>query len=133
MQLIIKDTMPEVLVDEYTAATNETWQRDYQLKNGEDVVPIYMEMYSDSNGLVLTSSTDNGRLVIQDREAGVLRLRVPQDDTSQIVPGKYDYDIVLVTDGGVFRIVKGSIIVEKGITNVPGNEKLSHFPLIARP
>lgn len=138
MQLVIKETMPEVLVDDFTSATNENWTRDYQLKDGEAPIPIapgwkfYMEMYG-AAGLVLTSSTDNGRIAILDRATGIIGLRVSQDDTSQIVPGKYDYDIVLVSESGVFRIAKGSIIVEKGVTNVPGNEKRVHYHLISRP
>jgi hypothetical protein len=81
----------------------------------------------------MTISTDNGRLVVIDRDAGRFGLMVKQADAAQIPPATYTYDIVLVAGDGIYRLARGAITVEQGITNVPGQEKWSHFPLILRP
>jgi len=139
LEVIITGMMPDVLDDNYKVATNEDWLREYQLKINNVVVPIeldwklYMQMQSKAGSLVLTASTANQRLVVTDRAAGKFALQVKLADAAQIEPGDYDYDIVLVAGDGIYRLARGTIAVDKGITLVPGQEKWSHFPLILRP
>jgi hypothetical protein len=132
---------PFVLDDSFTVATNEDWARDWQLKDSEgDPIAIdagwkfFMQLQKISGGdLAMTNSTDNQRLAVIERAAGKYGLRVRQADAAQVAPSMYKYDIVLVAGDGIYRLVKGTITVEQGITNVPGQEKWSHFPLILRP
>ncbi|MEH2517499.1 hypothetical protein V1279_003072 [Bradyrhizobium sp. AZCC 1610] len=141
MESILSWSPPVVLDDDIKVATNEDWAREYQLQDGEGS-PIsigmdwkfFMQLQSADNGaLVMTNSTENQRLAVIDRAAGKYGLRVRQADAAQVTPGGYLYDIVLVAGDGIYRLVRGTITVQKGITNVPGQEKWSHFPLILRP
>jgi hypothetical protein len=127
-------------MDDFNAATNEDWTRDWQLLNDGEIVPIdpswklYMQLQRTNTGdLAVTCSMDNGRLVVVDRQSGTFGLRMKQADAAQIVPGSYSYDIVLVAGDGIYRLVSGTIVVARGITNVPGQEKWTHYPLILRP
>lgn len=141
MESILSWKPPVVLQDDFVVATNEDWAREWQLQDGEgSPVTIesgwkfFMQLQKNGSGdLAMTNSTDNQRLAIIDRDAGKYGLRVRQADAAQAAPGQYDYDIVLVAGDGIYRLVKGSVQVDRGITNVPGQEKWSHFPLILRP
>ena len=140
MQTILSASPPLVLADDFHAATNEDWVRVWQLINDGEVIPIdpswklYMQLQKKSTGdLSVTCSTDNGRLAVVDRTAGKFGLRLKQADAAQIPPGSYSYDIVLVAGDGIYRLVSGTITVEQGITNIPGQEKWTHYPLILRP
>ena len=139
MEVSVTGKMPDVVDDSFTVATNEDWVREYQLKINNAAVQIeldwklYMQMQSKSGSLALTASTSNQRLVVTDRAFGKFQFRNKQADAAQIDPGAYTYDIVLVAGDGIYRLVRGNIKVEQGITNVPGQEKWSHFPLILRP
>jgi hypothetical protein len=140
MEIIVTGRPPAVLQDDYTVSTNEDWFRDYQLKDTVGPIRIepgwklFMQLQKLNSGdLAISISTDNQRLTITDRDAGKFGLRVKQADAAQIVPASYTYDIVLVAGDGIYRLAKGSIVVEQGVTNVPGQEKWSHFPLILRP
>lgn len=141
MESIISWKPPAVLNDDFIVATNEDWTREWLLQD-DDESPIaiemgwklFMQLQRKAVGdLVMTNSTENQRLAVINREAGKYGLRVRQADAAQITAGQYDYDIVLVAGDGIYRLVKGTIQVEQGITNVPGQEKWSHFPLILRP
>ncbi len=92
-----------------------------------------MQMQSAAGSLALTASIANQRIVVTDRAAGKFALQIKQADAAQIEPGDYAYDIVLVAGDGIYRLARGTIAVDKGITLVPGQEKWSHFPLILRP
>src|ERR1700688_3454648 len=139
MEVSVTGKMPDVVDDSFTVATNEDWVREYQLKINNAAVQIeldwklYMQMQSKSGSLALTASTSNQRLVVTDRAFGKFQFRNKQADAAQIDPGAYTYDIVLVAGDGIYRLVKGTITVDRGITLVPGQEKWSHFPLILRP
>ena len=129
-----------VLEDSFRVATNEDWTRDWQLKNGDDVVPIrdgwklYMQLQNSTTGdIAISCSTDNSRLPIIDRDAGKFGLRVRQADAAQVTPGSYVFDVVLVAGDGIGRLVSGAVAVDAGITIVPGQEKRTHYPLIMRP
>ena len=139
MEVIISGRMPDVLDDDYKVATNEDWLREYQLKINNAAVQIeadwklFMQMQSAAGSLALTASIANQRIVVTDRAAGKFALQIKQADAAQIEPGDYAYDIVLVAGDGIYRLARGTIAVDKGITLVPGQEKWSHFPLILRP
>ena len=140
MELVITGRPPAVLQDDFTVSTNEDWFRDYQLKDSGGPIRIetgwklYMQLQKINAGdLAMSISTDNGRLIVTDKDAGKFGLRVKQADAAQIPPAPYSFDIVLVAGDGIYRLARGSITVEQGITNVPGQEKWSHFPLILRP
>ena len=140
MQTILSASPPKVLADDFHAATNEDWVRNWQLLNDGELVPLdlswklYMQLQRKGHGdLAVTCSTDNGRLVIVDRAAGIFGLRMKQADAAQIVPASYSYDIVLLAGDGIYRLVAGTLTVEQGITNIPGQEKWTHVPLILRP
>jgi hypothetical protein len=140
METVLASGPPDVLEDSFRVATNEDWTRDWQLKNGDDIVPfqagwkLYMQLQDATTGdIAIMLSTDNSRLLVVDQAAGKFGLRVKQADASQISPGSYDYDIVLVTGDGIYRLVAGQIAVDRGITIIPGQEKWIHYPLIQRP
>jgi hypothetical protein len=139
MEIEITGRPPDVVLDSFVVATNEDWFRNYGLTHSgspiriEDGWKLYMQLQTKEGDLALTASTDNGRLQILDRDAGSFGLRVKQADAAQVTPASYDYDIVLVAGDGIYRLAKGNITVERGITNVPGQEKWTHFPLILRP
>jgi hypothetical protein len=133
------DSPPDVILDAFNAATNEDWSREYQLKKDDEPLAIdlswkfYMQM-QDSNGNVAANiNSDNQKIVVTDRAAGKFALQIKMSETSQVAPGLYDYDIVLVAGDGIYRLVSGSITVQRGITIVPGQEKWTHYPLISRP
>jgi hypothetical protein len=134
------DQMPDVVEDSFTVATNEDWARGYQIKIGGDPVTIeaswkiFMQMQGAATGLLgLNASLENQRIVVTDVTAGKFGFRIRQADAAQVNPDNYDYDIVLVAGDGIYRLARGTITVDKGITLVPGQEKWSHFPLILRP
>jgi len=140
MESVVAGTPPDLLQDDFTVGTNEDWTRDWKLQNAgaaakiQDGWKLYMQLQNAQNGgLAMTNSTDNQRLVVTDQDAGAYGLRVKAADADQVPTGQYLYDIVLVTDVGIYRLVRGTITVEQGITNVPGQDKWSHFPLILRP
>ena len=140
METVLASGPPDVLEDSFRAATNEDWTRDWQIQNGDDIVPIqagwklYMQLQDTVTGdIAVMCSTENGRLAVIDRDAGKFGLRVKQADAGQVPPSSYDYDIVLVAGDGIYRLVVGNIGVDAGITVVPGQEKWTHFPLIQRP
>jgi hypothetical protein len=130
---------PDVVTDEFAVATNEDWVRSYQItRNGVPVAfeagwKVYMQMVSDTGSVGLTASLDNRQFIITDTATGAFALQIRMSETSQVVPGSYLYDIVLVAGEGTYRLVKGKVTVEQGITTVPGTEKWTHVPLIARP
>jgi hypothetical protein len=140
MQTVLSSSPPDVLEDDFNAATNEDWVREWQLKNGDVIVPLdagwklYMQLQNQKTGdIAAMCSTDNGRLVIVDLQAGKFGLRMKQADVNQLPPGTYLYDIVRVAGDGINRLVTGTIVVQQGITNVPGQETWTHVPLISRP
>ncbi|TYO65539.1 hypothetical protein FXV83_16540 [Bradyrhizobium hipponense] len=140
MQTILSSKPPVVLEDDFNVATNEDWVREWQLKNDDEIVPLdtswklYSQLQRQNTGdIAVMLSTDNGRLVVTDRQAGKFGLRLKQADANQCPPGTYLYDIVLVAGDGIYRLVTGTIIVQQGITNVPGQETWKHVPLILRP
>src|SRR3954447_19331436 len=137
MQTILSSRPPDVLEDDFHAATNEDWVREWQLKNDGEIIPIdfawklFMQLQNQKTGDIgVMCSTENGRLLIVDREAGKFGLRMKQADAAQLVPATYLYDIVLVAGDGIYRLVTGTIVVQQGVTNVPGQEKWTHVPLI---
>jgi hypothetical protein len=140
MEIAITGRPPDVVTDSFIVATNEDWFREYQLRHSgaairiEDGWKLYMQLQKQNTGdLAMSISTDNGRLVVIDRDIGKFGLMVKQADAAQIPPAQYTYDIVLVAGDGNYRLARGVITVDRGITNVPGQEKWSHFPLILRP
>ncbi|MEY9138491.1 hypothetical protein ABIE79_010019 [Bradyrhizobium diazoefficiens] len=140
METVLASGPPDVLEDSFRVATNEDWTRDWQLKSGDDVIQfqagwkLYMQLQQDETGdIAIMCSTDNRRLVVIDQDAGKFGLRVKQADACQVTPSAYVYDIVLVAGDGIYRLVAGSIAVDRGITAVPGQEKWTHYPLIKRP
>src|SRR5215216_8150888 len=106
MEILIAGKPPDVLEDNYTVATNEDWFRDYQLKHSGSPIRIeagwkfFMQLQRldterlTSGDLAMTISSDNGRLVVTDRDAGKFGLRVRQADAAQVTSGQYKYDIV---------------------------------------
>ena len=131
---------PEIFQDDFTVSNNEDWFRDWTLKDSVGEIPLeagwklYMQLQNKRTGdLAMTNSSDNGRIIRVDAAVGKFGMRVRSADAAQIVASQYDYDIVLVAGDGIYRLVKGTVTVEQGITNVPGQEKWIHFPLILRP
>lgn len=140
MESVISGRPPDLLQDDFTVSTNEDWFRDWKLQHDGSPIAIdvswklYMQLQGvRTSDLAMTNSTDNQRILVVDRDAGIYGLRVRAADAEQVPPGQYYYDIVLVAGSGIYRLVKGSITVEQGITHVPGQEKWNHFPLILRP
>jgi hypothetical protein len=140
LTVIVIGQMPDVVDDSFAVATNEDWARDYQIKINDDPVTIqanwkiFMQMQGAATGLLgLNASLENQHIVVTDVTAGKFGFRVRQADAAQVNPDNYYYDIVLVSDDGIYRLAKGTITVDKGITLVPGQEKWSHYPLILRP
>jgi hypothetical protein len=133
------DVPPDVIVDTFTVANNEDWVRNYQVTvNGAPVAiesgwKIYMQMQGSSKTVALNASLDNQQILLSDAASGKFSLHVRASDSTQVLPDTYTYDIVLVAGDGIYRLAKGSITVEQGITIVPGQEMWTHVPLISRP
>lgn len=139
MEVTITTEMPEVLDDTFAVSNNEDWSRDYRLTKDDAPVQIgndwkfFMQMVGPDGSVLINATSDNNRIVVIDKDDGKFGLRVKEVDASQAKPAQYDYDIILVSDVGISRVVKGIVTVENGITQIPGQEKWTHFPLISRP
>ena len=63
-----------------------------------------------------TLTTENGRIALGGT-AGTVTLTISATDTAQFTPGKYVYDLELVSGGGVVsRIIEGNFVVKAEVT-----------------
>lgn len=102
---------------QFGAPDDTTWdlsgqgfELDVQL-NPYDIVPL------------LSLSTDNGRIVIDDIVQRVIHFNVdPQDIQDNLYPGTYIYDLVMVdTSSPALRValMHGQLFVNRGVTFPP--------------
>lgn len=88
--------------------TGQTFELDVQ-RNPYDTLPL------------LSLSTDNGRIVIDDVVQRVIHFNVsPADLQANLRPGTYVYDLVMV-DGSEVRVplMHGTLQVQQGVTYPP--------------
>ena len=64
-----------------------------------------------------SSSSNNFGVSFLDRSAGKLKLSMSSFATSLLKPGRYSYDILITSPGGVkTRVVEGQVTVTPGIS-----------------
>lgn len=104
---------------------NMTWQDSFQIGKSTDTswnliaVSLQMSLKADRNSLtpLLSMSTDNGRILIDDAVARIFTFNVsPVDLQTALVPGNYDYDLLMVTATNTVPVMHGKVCVELGIT-----------------
>lgn len=66
------------------------------------------------NPLSLTSKSFNCSII--DVFSGKIKILMNANETAQLNPGKYLYDIVLYKDGITTRIIEGEIFVKRPVT-----------------
>ncbi|KJZ17431.1 hypothetical protein TW86_04045 [Halomonas sp. S2151] len=81
-----------------------------------------------TNSKLITSlSTDNGRIQIPAPETGEILLAMAPEDTAELPPGDYFYDVVIYRttthpDGStgkeVVRLLEGNFVIRQGVTDV---------------
>lgn len=88
---------------------NMTFELDVQ-RNPYDLVPL------------LSLSSSNGRIIVDDVVQRVIHLNVPPVDIqAALPPGKYVYDLVMVDGGTAVRtpLMHGTLTVAQGVTYPP--------------
>ena len=67
----------------------------------------------DATGYIFQKSLSNG---ITKVETGKYRVRVAPEDTHDVEPGTYYYDLQIGLNGDIFTVMKGKLILESDIT-----------------
>ena len=62
-------------------------------------------------------TTENGRITI-DADAGTVTLQFPHAVTSAMAAGRYVYDLELLTEDTVTRVMEGAFILRREVTRV---------------
>lgn len=68
-----------------------------------------------SKTFVINLTTENGGITLGDDE-GTVDLYISDEDTSEISPKEYVYDIELISSGEVYRLLEGKFIVTPEVT-----------------
>lgn len=69
-----------------------------------------------SEDIILSLTTENGRIVLGG-SLGTINLTVPATTMSSVAPGKYFYDLELVSSSGVVvRLLKGFFKIDAEVT-----------------
>lgn len=69
-----------------------------------------------SQDIILSLTTENNRIVLGG-SAGTITLTVSASDMTTVAPGKYFYDLELVSSGGVVvRLLKGTFKINAEVT-----------------
>lgn len=107
---------------------NATWEDAFRFGDEDDISWTFtgqsfrmdIKGNSDADVVLLTMSTDNGRIVVDDVNARILHFNVP--DTviqAALVPGEYVYDLIMY-DASLPSIrvllMAGKVCVTQGIT-----------------
>ena len=120
--------MSSLTIVDYLVLTNEDWRDGLVITADDDGdVPVdltgssflaHIRDNADRLHVIVTASTDNGKLVVSDPPTdGVLSWNINADEMATITPGDYVYDIVWTTAGGVIdTIIAGKITVKRGVT-----------------
>lgn len=104
---------------------NATWQDSFRIGDPADTSwnliasSLQMALKAHPNDLIpqLSMSTDNGRILIDDAVARIFSFQVsPSDLQNALVPGEYDYDLLIVTATNTMPVMHGKVCVELGIT-----------------
>ena len=117
--------MSALYVVNFQTAINEDWREPFSLTGADGAtdltgVSMAMDVKASSGAVVLSLSTANGRLVIEDALAGQFSVRVPVAVMATVAPGASKHDLVLTFAGGeVRRLWYGEITVLAGVT-LPG-------------
>ena len=68
--------------------------------------------------LIVTLSTANSRIALGGA-AGTITFTIDDDDTEDLEPGTYDYDLMLTSSGGtVTPLLEGVFTVDEAVTQV---------------
>jgi len=63
--------------------------------------------------VIISMSTASGQGIALGGSAGTITLSMSATDTANLAPGKYNYDLELVSGGGlVTRLLKGMLIID---------------------
>lgn len=82
---------------------------------------------TNNSRMIAQLSTENGRIQISAPETGEIRLAMSSEDTSELPPGDYFYDLVIwqkhtYQDGTkgneVARVIEGNFVIRPGVTVV---------------
>lgn len=68
-----------------------------------------------SNTTTIVASTSNGRITL-DGVNGRITVTISANDTGDLTPGRYNYDLVLNSGGTVTRALEGRFVVTGGVT-----------------
>lgn len=91
-------------------------------KSGDEVIPSTMELTEayfsckrskDSNEYAFQKTYGNGISHVSDN---VYRVRIAPEDTENLAPGKYSYDLQINPSTDVFTILEGVLEIRKGTT-----------------
>lgn len=98
---------PMTMTDDYGNPVNLTgWTFRMQLRSSVS-----------SGTIVLSLTTANSRIVIDDETLGKFRLLVSATDTESVAAGYYVYDLEAVKPGGeVIRLIEGKMQVTAQVT-----------------
>lgn len=95
-----------------------------QLTYTIDSIPVDLTTYTArmqvrekyiSKTAVISINTENGGITLGG-EAGTINLYVSSEETSQIPPKDYVYDLELISSSEVYRIIEGKFIVTPEVT-----------------
>jgi hypothetical protein len=112
--------------EEMTISNNGTWSDAYQFGKEDDTTwnldGCLFELDVQRNPYdavpLLSLSTSNGRIVVDDTVQRVLHFNVAADDIqASLDPGTYVYDLVMIDDTGVRTpLMHGPLTVVQGVT-----------------
>lgn len=63
-----------------------------------------------------SSNSTNLNASVADAAGGRVRLALSSTETSNLTPGRYYYDIVLIKNGSNDRVVEGEVFIKKAVT-----------------
>jgi|GEM_PF-5007079 len=114
-------------VVDFTVPNNADWSLTFALVDDETELAFDLTGYSatmqlrsppDADKAHATFSTESGTLIVsEDPAEGEIELRVPAGLAYGIPAGSYNFDMILIGDGGDrIRAVVGTATVEQGVS-----------------
>jgi hypothetical protein len=99
--------------------TGTTFEQTFVLANSSNESLLNLTGYSVVSKMKkhgTSSNSTNLNASVSDATGGRVRLTLSASQTTDLTPGRYYYDIVLIKNGTNDRVVEGDVFVKKAVT-----------------
>jgi hypothetical protein len=107
-----------IYISNLVVYTDVDFEQTFELTN-VDNSPLNLVGYTASSKIKKNSDSDSSvsfTVSFPNQETGEVKVALAATQTSQIKPGVYQYDLVLIKSGIKTRAVEGEVFVKKAVT-----------------